>query len=92
MTEIQASHKGLKGNRETVIIRAPLHEFDHWQSLLGAIHQSVEINGEWIKREILRQMKAGMVLSRKAKDIEMLAEKLVAHQAQTNADIHRQLF
>jgi len=92
LTEIQAPHTGLKGNRETVVIRAPLHEFEQWLPLLGAVHRSLKFSGDWIEGEISRQMKAGMLGSRSARDIQTLAEKLAAHHEQTKAEIHRELF
>ena len=92
LTEIQASHTGVKGNRETVFIRAPVHQFHQWLPTLREIHRSFEIHESWLKEELVKQRKAGLLGAGGTKNIEMLTARLLAHQAETQGEIQRHLF
>ena len=83
---------GMWGNKETVVFRAPVDEFDAWLPILSVIQGSVQLNTQWLAGEIRGQAQRGEIMLRTQREINQISQQISEHRQTTNAEIHNDMF
>jgi hypothetical protein len=97
---------GMWSNKDTILIRGPADEFDAWEPILHHIRESVQINFQWLAREITNQemlsrsflnaQQASMARDRRMLEIQQhiqeLDRQIVEHRQRTNAEIQNDAY
>lgn len=83
---------GMWGNKETIVFRAPVNEFDQWLPILSVIQGSVQLNTQWMAGEIRGQIQRGEIALRTQREINQINQQINDHQQTTNAEIHNDMF
>jgi hypothetical protein len=92
---------GMWSNKDTLLLRAPAGEFEAWEPILHHVQESVQINYQWLAREIASQeilsqsflnaQQASMARDRRMLEIQRhmqeLDRQIVEHRQRTNAEI-----
>jgi len=83
---------GMWKNKNTVVVRAPVEVFDQWEPLFHEIGQSVVLNPQWVRAELIGQMNRGSTLVRTMQDVARLEQEMQKAHAQTNSEINEQAY
>jgi len=83
---------GMWKNKSTVVVRAPVASFDQWEPLFHEIGQSVVLNPEWVRAELIGQMQRGSTLIKTMADVARIGEEMQKGHAETNAEINHQAY
>ncbi len=83
---------GLWGNKETLLIRAPLHELAKSEAVFSVIQSSVRITPQWLAGEIRGQAQRGEIMLRTQQDMQRIEREITEHRQKTNAEIHNDMF
>ncbi len=83
---------GMWGNKETVLLRTPIGEYENWEPIFSVIHSSVVISPQWILAEIQGQMQRGQTMLDVQKEVQQIGQAMVEHRQKTNAEIHNDMF
>ena len=83
---------GMWENSETTVTRAPLNEFEMWEPVLLMIQDSVRTNPQWWAMELQGQIQRGEMAYKSQQEINRIAEEIVAHRRETNAEIRNDMY
>lgn len=83
---------GMRGNKETVLLRTPIAEYENWEPIFSVIQSSVVISPQWILGEIQGQMQRGQTMLDVQKEVQQIGQAMVEHRQKTNAEIHNDMF
>lgn len=83
---------GMWKNRNTVVVRAPVAHFDQWEAMFHEIGQSVVLNPQWVRSELIGQMQRGSTLIKTMADVARIGEEIQKGHARTNADINEHAY
>ena len=79
-------------NRSTIIARTPADEFDQWEPVFSMMLNSIEIDTQWLLKEIKEQLeRAGIIISTQ-KEIQEIERQIAEHKQKTNAEIQNDMF
>jgi hypothetical protein len=68
---------------------APRGQLPDWESLLGMIFESVEINPDWLRNEMMRNARTADEIARVQQQCARIDAEIANHRSQTNAEINR---
>lgn len=97
---------GMWSNKETMLLRAPEGEFEAWEPVLHHIHESVDLDLQWLAREIASQemlsqsflnaQQASMARDRRMLEIQRqmqdIDHQIAEHRRRTNAEIQNDAY
>ncbi len=83
---------GMWKNKSTVVVRAPVESFDQWEPLFHEIGQSVVLNPQWVRAELIGQMNRGSTMIKTMDDVARLDQEIQKGHASTNAEINEQAY
>ncbi len=83
---------GMWENSETTVTRAPLDEFEMWEPVLLMIQDSFRTNPQWWAMELQGQIQRGEMAYKSQQEINRIAEEIVAHRRETNAEIRNDMY
>ena len=97
---------GMWSNKDTLLFRAPVDEFETWEPVLHHILASVQINPQWLAREIANQemlsraflnaQQAQQARERRMLEIQrqmqQVDREITAHRSRTNAEIQNDAY
>lgn len=83
---------GMWENLENVVTRAPVDEFEMWEPVLAMIQDSVRTNPLWWAMELQGQIQRGEMAWKSQQEINQIAEQIVAHRRETNAEIRNDMY
>jgi hypothetical protein len=83
---------GMWGNRETVLIRAPVAEFAQLAPILQVIQGSVRMNPRWVNGEIRGQLERSRIALDTQREIDRIDQEIVAHRQKTMAEIQNDMY
>lgn len=92
ITDMGPYTAGMWKNKSTVVVRAPAESFDQWESLFHEIGQSVVLNPQWVRAELIGQMNRGSTMIKTMGDVARLDEEIQKGHARTNAEINEQAY
>ncbi|MBN1477806.1 hypothetical protein JXA47_13720 [Candidatus Sumerlaeota bacterium] len=68
---------------------APAGQLSQWEPLLGMVFESVEINAEWLRNEMMRNAHTAQQISQVQQECARIDWEIANHRSQTNAEIAR---
>ena len=97
---------GMWSNKDTVLARSPDGEFAAWEPILHHIQESVQLNWQWLAREIVNQeflsrqflnaQQAAIARDRRMLEIQQQMQtvdrQIAEHRTRTNAEIHNDAY
>jgi len=83
---------GLWGNKECWYVRAEKNLFTGMAPVFSTIGHSVELNPDWIRREIRSQQGNSTIALKTRQEIARLDREITEHRARTNAGINEILY
>lgn len=83
---------GMWKNKSTVVARAPVESFDQWEPLFHEIGQSVILNPQWVRAELIGQMNRGSTMIKTMEDVARLDQEIQKSHASTNSEINEQAY
>ena len=79
-------------NRETSQFRAPAAEFKSWLPIVSTVSGSIQLNPQWVAREVQGQIQRGGTVTKTYQEIQRIGKEIADHRQQTNAEIHNDMF
>jgi len=83
---------GMWENLESVVTRAPIDEFEMWEPVLLMVQDSFQTNPLWWAAELQGQIQRGEMAWKNQQEINRIAEEIVAHRRETNAEIRNDMY
>lgn len=97
---------GMWSNKDTLLLRTPSGEFETWSPILRHIATSIDLNHEWVAREVVSQeflsrsflnaQQASMARDRRMLEVQRqlqdIDRQITEHRMRTNAEIHNDAY
>jgi hypothetical protein len=83
---------GLWGNKESWYVRAEKMNFNRMTPVFATIGQSVQLNPEWIRREIRSQQVNSNIALQTQQAVAQIDREITEHRARTNAEINNDMY
>ena len=83
---------GTWGNKKTLLVRAPVDEFDSLAPIFSIIHTSVKLNLQWLAGEIQGQNYRAAKAAHIQSEIQNIEREMVEHRQRTNAEINNDMY
>jgi hypothetical protein len=83
---------GMWGNKETLLIRAPIGKLTDWEPVFSVVQNSIKINLQWLVGEIQGQAIRGEIAAKTQKEVEKIGREINTHRQKTNAEIHNDMY
>jgi hypothetical protein len=83
---------GMWGNKETMLARTPVKEFEEWEPYFSTIQGSVVLNPSWVVGEIQGQIRRGEIVLNTQREIQRIGREIVDHRQRTNGEIMNDMY
>jgi hypothetical protein len=83
---------GMWKNRNTIIVRSPLAEFNKWEPIFSEINGSPVLNLKWLEGEVRGQIQRGEIAAQTIQEINRIDQEIQQGHIKTNSEINNEMY
>jgi hypothetical protein len=90
--DLGTAFAGMWKSRNTVLVRAPVNDFNKWEPVFSEINSSSVLNPKWIEGEIRGQIQRGEIVAQTMQEIQRIDQEIQQGHMKTNSEINHEMY